>query len=435
MEDSFRTDIKERLSAIGITSFRSLFIGNKVIWVILALLAGISLIAVFSSSSMVIYKGGGNHSGGVFLKQLILLLVGMCITIVVSQYVYRMKPGLLRKHAFFWYVVSVILLLLTFTSAFSEEINGANRWINIFGFSIQPSEFAKLALVVYIARIFSENQDDVSDPKKVLYKVLASTAIVAGIVLISNFSTAMFIMLIMFFMLYLGGLPWKQFAAILGIGCGFALIMGFIILKEPQLFPRGETWQKRVVSFAPMLAPHASGYDASRDFAPIDNHQVTQAKIAIANGGLLGKGPGNSEQRYRLSQAYCDFIYAIIIEETGWIGAIFVIALYIWFMLQSLRLVRSFKHLFDTLVVLGLSFVLTTQAFLHMAVVVNLLPATGQTLPVISSGGSSLFITCIEFGIILGMSHYANNKNDSEGAEKQERSSKNIKTIENESVN
>ena len=435
MEDSFRTDIKDLFSKIGITSVRDLFIGNKVIWVILAFLASISLIAVFSSSSMVIFKGGGNHSGGVFLKQLLLLLVGLCITIAVSQYVYRMKPALLRKHAFFWYVVSVILLLLTFTSAFSEEINGANRWINIFGFSIQPSEFAKLALVVYIARIFSENQDDVSNPKKVLYKILVTTGIVAGIVLVSNFSTAMFIMLIMFFLLYLGGLPLKQFMAILGVGCGFALIMGFIILKEPQLFPRGETWQKRIVSFAPVLAPHASGYDAKRDFAPIDNHQVNQAKIAIATGGILGKGPGNSEQRYRLSQAYCDFIYAIIIEETGWIGAILVILLYIWFMLQSLRLVKGFQHLFDTLVVLGLAFVLTTQAFLHMAVVVNLLPATGQTLPVISSGGSSLFITCIEFGIILGMSQYASSKSDDDEDKKQTSSTDNIKTIENESVN
>lgn len=422
MEDSFLTDIKERLSSIGISSFRSLFIGNKTIWVILALLAGISLIAVFSSSSMVIYKGGGNHSVGVFLKQLILLIVGMCITILVSQYVCRMKPALLRKHAPFWYVVSVILLLLTFTSAFSEEINGANRWINIFGFSIQPSEFAKLTLVMYIARIFSENQDEVSNPQKVLYKILGATAIVVGIVLISNFSTAVFITLIMFFMLYLGGLPWKQFLAIILVGAGLALVMGFIILKEPQLFPRGETWQKRIVSYAPVLAPHASGYDASRDFAPIDNHQVTQSKIAIANGGIFGKGPGNSEQRYRLSQAYCDFIYAIIIEETGWIGAILVILLYLWLMLQSLRLSKVFKHTFDTLVVLGLAFVLTTQAFLHMAVVVNLLPATGQTLPVISSGGSSLFITCIEFGIILGMSQYAENHSEAGSKIKQSES-------------
>lgn len=396
--------IKEKF---GITTVRSLFVGNKVIWIILALLASISLIAVFSSSSMVAMRGGMNRTWVVFIKQFLLLIVGLCITIVMSQYVYRLKPGILKKHSFFWYCVAVVMLLLTFTSAFSEEINGANRWINIFGFSVQPSEFAKLALVVYISAVFAENKEAVGDTRRVLYKILLTTGLVAVIVLISNFSTALFITMIMFVMMYLGGLPLKQFLALIGVGLCLGAIMGFIILKEPQLFPRGETWQKRIVSFAPSLATHASGYDASRDFAPIDNHQVTQAKIAIANGGIFGKGPGNSEQRNKLSQAYCDFIYAIIIEETGWLGAVIVMLLYIWLLWQVMKVVKDFNHVFDTLVVLGLTFMMTSQAFLHMAVVVNLLPATGQTLPVISSGGSSLFITCIEFGIILGMSQYA----------------------------
>ena len=208
-------------------------------------------------------------------------------------------------------------------------------------------------------------------------------------------------------MMYLGRLPFKQFAAIGAIGIALAAIMGFIILKEPQIFPRGETWQKRVVSFVPSLAPYASGYNPETEYAPIDNYQVTQAKIAIAEGGVLGKMPGNSTQRYKLSQAYCDFIYAIIIEEMGWASAIIVLLAYFWLIWQSLNVAKKMQHVFDELVVLGLMFMMVAQAFLHMGVVVNLLPATGQTLPVISSGGSSLFITCIEFGIVLGMSQYA----------------------------
>ena len=428
--DETVSEIKERLAAEGITSFRSLLIGNKTIWTIFFLLIGISLIAVYSSSSMVIFKNGANNSFSVLLKQTMYLLSGVAITIVVSQIVYRFKPGILKKQAFFWYVVSIILLLMTFFSAFSEEVNGAHRWINIFGFSIQPSEFAKMALVIYIAKICSENQDNIGDPKKVLYKILIATGIIAGIVLLSNFSTSLFIIIIMFFMMYLGRLPFKQFAAIGAAGIGLAVIMGFIILKEPQIFPRGETWQKRVVSFVPSLAPYASGYSPENDYAPIDNYQVPQAKIAIAEGGVLGKMPGNSTQRYKLSQAYCDFIYAIIIEEMGWAGAIIVILAYFWLIWQSLNVAKKMQHVFDELVVLGLMFMMVAQAFLHMGVVVNLLPATGQTLPVISSGGSSLFITCIEFGIVLGMSQYAESiAPAAKKSNKEENNSEKIETI------
>ena len=410
--DETLSEIKERLAAEGITSFRSLLIGNKTIWTIFFLLIGISLVAVYSSSSMVIFKNGGNNSFSVLLKQTMYLFAGVVITIIVSQFVYRLKPGILKKQAFFWYLVSIVLLLMTFFSAFSEEVNGAHRWINIFGFSIQPSEFAKMALVIYIAKICSENQQNIGDPKKVLYKILIATGIIACIVLVSNFSTALFIVVIMFFMMYLGRIPFTQLMGIGAVGVGLAVVMGFIIIKQPQIFPRGETWQKRVVSFVPSLAPYASGYNPDTDYAPIDNYQVTQAKIAIAEGGVLGKMPGNSTQRYKLSQAYCDCIYAIIIEEMGWAGAIILVLAYFWLIWQSLNVAKKMQHVFDELVVLGLMFMMVAQAFLHMGVVVNLLPATGQTLPVVSSGGSSLFITCMEFGIVLGMSQYAESLTD-----------------------
>jgi cell division protein FtsW len=181
--------------------------------------------------------------------------------------------------------------------------------------------------------------------------------------------------------------------------------MGLLILKNPSIFKRGHTWQNRIVSFIPSLAPHASEYDATKDIVKIiDNHQVTQAKIAIAEGGIIGKLPGNSNQKYRLSQAYCDFIYAIIIEDYGLFGGIIIILLYLVILYRAGVIVRRCDYTFPALLVIGLTFSLVFQAFVHMGVAVNLLPATGQPLPIISHGASSLLTTSISFGIILGIS-------------------------------
>lgn len=420
MENTITNDIKDIIPISRLKSFKDYIVGDKGIWGILLILCAISLVFVYSSSSMIIFTGGENRSGSVLLKQFVLLIIGLGITVLVSNFVVRFKPGILQKFSFFLYGMAIVLLAMTFSNAFSSEINGANRWVNIFGFSIQPSEFAKMVLIITIARIIANHENELENKNKVLFPILILSGIVILIVLYSNFSTAVFIGFIMLFMLFLGRLPFKQIFAVLGVVATLGVIMGLVIIKKPEIFPRGLTWQKRIVSFVPSIAPYASGYNAETDYAPIDNYQVTQAKIAIANGGLTGKMPGNSDQRNKLSQAYCDFIYAIIIEETGILGAILIVFLFLILAFRALAITKRCFFYFDTLVVLGLTFSMCVQAFIHMGVVVNLLPATGQTLPIISSGGSSLFITCIEFGIILGISEYSYQKTEKEKNLKKE---------------
>lgn len=425
--DNFKEDIKNFLSTKGINSFGDLFIGNKVIWLIYGILSLISIVAVYSSSGILVLKS--HNSSSIFFKQLFYLLVGGLVVIGISQLVYRLKPGFLKNIAPALYGIAIIGLIMTFFSAFSAEINGANRWISILGITIQPSEFAKVALVLLIARIFDKNEDNVGDKHKVLYQILLWAGLMAGIILWSNFSTALFIATITFVMMILGRIPFKQILAIIGIGVVGAGIMAGIILQKPDLFPRGKTWQTRLITYAPFLANYTSDSyvvdgESTKTKPTGDNYQITQSKIAIAKGFPFGKGPGGSEQRFKLSQAYCDFIYAIIIEETGWFGTIFILVIYFWLSVQALLIARKITHTFDTLVVLGLTFVMTFQAFIHMMVVVELFPVTGQTLPVISAGGTSLLFISMQFGIILGMSKYAEEKaikqNDSNNKNKVE---------------
>ncbi len=408
--DNFKEDIKKFFAGKGINTFSDLFIGNKVIWLIYGILSLISIVAVYSSSGILVIKS--NNASSIFFKQLGFLLLGGLIVIAVSQIVYRFKPGILKNFAPVLYVIAIIGLIMTFFSAFSAEINGANRWISIFGVTIQPSEFAKVALVLLIARIFDRNEENVGDKNKVLYQILLWAGLMAVIILISNFSTALFIATITFVMMILGGIPFKQICAVIGIGFIGVAIMGGIILQKPDIFPRGKTWQTRLITYAPFLANYTSDNsaqngDGSKAKPTGDDYQITQSKIAIVKGFPFGKGPGRSEQRFKLSQAYCDFIYAIIIEETGWLGTVFILIIFIWLSLQALVVAKKLQHTFDTLVVLGLSFVMTFQAFIHMMVVVELFPVTGQTLPVISAGGTSLLFISMQFGIILGMSKYA----------------------------
>ncbi len=384
--------------------FKSKFKGDKVIWRLLFILSAISLLAVYGSISLIAIKGNENNTTIFLLKQAFTLGVGIAIT----YWVHNLDYSWFFKLSNILIILSAIFLMLTFSSTFAVETNNANRWIQFpgIGLRFQPSEFAKIALLIFIAKVLSIHQKDLGNTKKVLYPILIVTFVISGMVLISNFSTAFFILFTTVVMLFFGRIPWKQMFALAGVGTFVGILMLGIILKAPDLFPRGGTWQKRIVSFMPQLASQAKGYDASKEVSEIivDNHQVTQAKIAIAEGGILGKAPGNSSQKYKLSQAYCDFIYAIIIEDYGLIGGFIIMGLYLILMYRAGRIVKKCEYTFPALLVIGLTFSMVFQAFVHMGVAVNLLPATGQTMPIISLGGTSLLTSSISFGIILGIS-------------------------------
>ena len=413
------SEIKNTLSSLGIRSIWDVLIGDKPIWIIYLVLSCFSLVVVYSSSSMVIFHGGEFNSTNVLIKQFGLLAVGILIAAGTAWLVYRYEPKILRKSAYAIYIVAIILLIMTYIPSFAPEINGAHRWVNIFGFSIQPSEVAKMALVILAAKIMAKYRGELDNTRKVLWPIIITSGIAALLVVKSNFSSALFLIFIMIYMMYIGRLPWKHIGlTLLGVmGIGMMALLLILTCPEPaaKVLPRLKTWNTRVVSFSPALEQFAykvEGENDKKKTSHVDNHQIRQSKIAVAEGMSFGKGPGNSTQRYKLSQAYCDFIYAIIIEEWGWIGAILTVLTYLWLLIRVLVLVKRTDRCFDTMVIVGLMFIIVAQAFLHMGVVVNLLPATGQTLPIISSGGSSLFITSIEFGIILGISKY--NKEQSE---------------------
>ncbi|MFO7868813.1 MAG: FtsW/RodA/SpoVE family cell cycle protein [Bacteroidales bacterium] len=392
--------------------FKTQFKGDKVIWRILFLLSIISLIAVYGSISLIAINGNENNTTSYLIKQALTLSVGISIAFLVHKIDYI----LIYKLANLLVLCAVLFLALTFSSAFAVSANDASRWIQIPGIGIQfqPSEFAKIALIIYITKTLSIHQNNLHNPKKALYPILIITALISSMILISNFSTSFFIIMTVFILLIIGRVPAKHILILTGSGLVMVLVMGTIIFKNPELFNRGYTWQNRIVSFVPELAPYASGYDENKGqelIKKIDNYQVTQAKIAIAEGGIIGKAPGNSNQKYRLSQAYCDFIYAIIIEDYGLFGGIVIILLYLVILYRAAFIVRKCNYTFPALLVIGLTFSLVFQAFIHMGVAVNLLPATGQPLPIISHGASSLLTTSISFGIILGVSRKIESEN------------------------
>ena len=409
--------------------FKNQFKGDVVIWRLLFVLSAFSLLAVYGSISLIAIKGNVNNTTMFLLKQAFTLGIG----IGISYYIHKIDYSVFFKLSTIILILCMAFTMLTFSKTFAVETNNANRWIEFpgIGLRFQPSEFVKLALLIYIAKVLSIHQKNLENKNKVLYPIMIVTVIVSGMVLISNFSTALFIMLTTFVMLFFGRLPWKQFGALMGVGAIVGVIMLGIIIKAPDLFSRGGTWQKRIISFMPALASQATGYDATKDIQAnmVDNHQVTQAKIAIAEGGILGKAPGNSSQKYKLSQAYCDFIFAIIIEDYGLVGGIVIMGLYLILLYRAGRIVRRCEYTFPALLVIGLTFSMVFQAFIHMGVAVNLLPATGQTMPIISLGGTSLLTTSISFGIILGISRKIEAEDKKEPASKKSEST-NDKEIE-----
>jgi cell division protein FtsW len=282
--------------------------------------------------------------------------------------------------------------LLFYTLKFGISQGDASRWISIPGTSLtfQSSDFAKLALITYVARTLAIKQNIITDFKEAFLPVIIPIAVVCALILPANFSTAALLFLTCLVLMFIGRIDKKHLLLLIGSGIVGIFFLIILIFNFPNAIPRGTTWKARIESFS-------SGETKA-------NYQSEQAKIAIATGGIIGKGPGNSIQRNFLPQASSDFIFAILIEEWGFVTAIIIIFLYLILLYRGVQISsKSNKH-FGMLLSIGLTFNLVFQAMINMAVAVNLLPVTGQSLPLISMGGTSIWFTSIAIGVILSIS-------------------------------
>ena len=389
---------------------KDLFKGDKVIWIIFLCLCLISVIEVFSAASTLTYKSG-DHWGPI-TQHSVILMVGAFIVVLVHNIPCKYFSVL----PFFLLPLSCILLVFVMGMGMitGDRVNGAARWMTFFGIQFQPSEIAKKAVIIVTAYILSKLQDeDGANPKAFKY-IMWITGIVFILIAPENGSTAALLAGVVFLMMLIGRVPWKQNGRLVGIvGVSLTLLVSVIVLIPPKAYQnipgthRFATWQSRIKGFFEDKGEiPAAKFDIDKDA------QVAHANIAIATSHIVGKMPGNSVQRDFLSQAFSDFIFAIVIEELGLLGGGFIVMLYLWLLIRAGRIAkRSDKH-FPAFLVMGIALLLVSQAMLNMMVAVGLFPVTGQPLPLISKGGTSTLINCAYIGMILSVSRYVAEKEE-----------------------
>ncbi len=407
------------------TPFRSLGSrtkGDKVIWTAVVLLAVVSLLVVYSSTGLLAYKMYKGNTEIYLFKQFAFILVG----IVIIYFAHQVNYTIYSRVATILFLVSIPLLL--YTLFFGVKLNEGSRWIRlpIINMTFQTSDLAKLALFMYLSRTLSKRQDTIKDFRKGFIPVITPVVIVCVLIAPANLSTALLTGATSLMLLFIGRVSFKHLLLTIAVAAiPVVLLVSVAVIRHKangnttekprtegrsRLFVRVDTWISRVETFV------YGGKEDNDD----NNYQTNQAKIAIAKGGILGLGPGNSQQRNFLPHPYSDFIYAIIIEEYGLVGGLFIVFIYLVFLLRSIRIFRRCPFAFGAFLALGLSFTLVIQALANMAVNVNLFPVTGVTLPLVSMGGSSFLFTCLAIGIILSVARNAETAEEEARAETEE---------------
>ena len=403
----------------------NIFKGDKVIWMVFFFLCMISIIEVYSASSTLSYKSG-NFMGPVIKHMAILVggvFVMICMLKVKCKYFKIVTP--------FMIFISIVLLLWVLLAG--QSTNGASRWISLVGIQFQPSEIAKGTLVLAVAQILSAMQNENGADKRAFKYILTISAVMIFPIMLENMSTAMLLCFTIFFMMFIGRVPGKLLGKLAGIvlltivfAISMVMLLGHdeeklaktndsfteqVATEQPEkkntvqkMFHRMDTWKARIDHFLDTKPVSPEEVDLDKDA------QVAHANIAIASSNVMGKGPGNSVERDFLSQAFSDFIYAIIIEEMGVPGGLFVAFLYIILLFRTGRIANRCENNFPAFLAMGLAILLVTQALFNMAVAVGLAPVTGQPLPLISRGGTSSIINCMYVGIILSISRTAKKK-------------------------
>lgn len=376
----------------------SYFKGDRTIWLVVILLSIVSILAVYSSTGTLAYKYQSGNTEYYLFKHFIILLFGFGLMYFAHMVKYTFYARL-SKIALF---ITVPLLALTLASG--TNLNEASRWLTlpVVNLSFQTSDLAKLSLILFVARMLSKKQDNIKDFKGAFLPIMLPVILVCGLILPANFSTAAVLFATCMVLMFIGRINVKYILSLMGIAVlafGLFLTIAWLTGYEGRI----KTWQARIENF--------SKGDSE------GNYQVEQAKIAIATGGLVGKGPGNSTSRNFLPHPYSDFIFAIIIEEYGLLGGAGIVLLYIMLFFRAIRIVRNTERAFAALVTIGCAFSLVFQAMINMAVAVNIFPVTGQPLPMLSMGGTSIWFTSLALGIILSVSADIEQEQHSGGGE------------------
>ncbi|MCC7301400.1 MAG: FtsW/RodA/SpoVE family cell cycle protein [Bacteroidia bacterium] len=361
--------------------------GDKVLWVTIVLLSVVSLLMVYGSIGTLAFKYKGGNTIPYLVKHAAILCMGLGIIYLI----HRIRFSYFSRIGQIGFYISIPLLI--YATFWGVEAGGAGRWIEIpgLGLTFQPSDLAKLSLLMYLARLLTVKQDMLGDFKKGFLPVFLPVVLICGLIFPTNFSTSAMLFATCMLLLFIGKARIKHLLTVAGAGIVFLGVVIMLIIYAPGVIPRGETWKERLTDFTSGNAK--------------ENYQSEMAKTAIGSSNFfVGKGLGNSDQRSFLPQASSDFIFAMILEQMGGLLGIVLIFFYIIILFRAIRIATKCEKLFGVLVSVGLAFSLVFQAFINMAVAVNLFPVTGQPLPFISMGGTSIWFTSIAVGILLSVS-------------------------------
>lgn len=383
--------------------------GDAVLWVVFIGLCLISAVEMFSASSTLAFKAA-NHTAPM-LKHVAFLVFGAFIAFIV----HLIPSKFIRFGSYLLMLLSIVTLVVVQFKG--ETTNDAARWLSIGGFQFQPSELGKLSLIVVASDFISRIKNSSVIEDKIFIWLMILSAIVCVLILKENFSTAALLFGVIWIMMFIANISWKKLSVVIVVLLSTAIV-GYLALsifpteKPPKVFERAYTWKNRIDRFVLEKDDNTNKYVFTDE-----NLQVQNGRIAIARGGFIGLMPGNSIQRDFLSQAYSDFIYAIIIEELGMVGGIIVIMLYMVLLFRAGSIAKKSKTVFPAILVMGLTLMIVLQAFINMAVSTSLIPVTGQPLPMISRGGTSILTTSIYFGILLGITRQINDDKQKEADE------------------
>lgn len=395
---------------------KSIFKGDKVIWIIFLFLCVISIIEVFSAASTLTYKSGDHWAP--ITQHAIFLIFGVGIVVLFHSIPYKWFQ------VFPLFLLPISVILLTFVTVMGvvtgDRVNGAARWMTFFGVQFQPSELAKMAVIIAVSFILSKGQNEAGANRNAFKYIMVITGLICLLIAPENLSTAMLLFGVVVLMMIIGRVSWKKLLKLFGGLALAAVLIGgltFLVPEDSNLpfLHRMTTWKNRIVNFTEDEEIPAAKFDIDKD------GQIAHARIAIATSNVIGKAPGNSVQRDFLSQAFSDFIFAIIVEELGLLGGGFVVVLYIWLLMRAGRIAKKCNRTFPAFLVMGIALLLVSQALLNMMVAVGLFPVTGQPLPLVSKGGTSTLVNCAYIGMILSISCYtARLEEEKEAAEAAE---------------